>query len=172
MTKNSQTIVLGAGCFWCIEAALKMIPGVLDVKPGYAGGKKENPTYEQVSTGETGHAEVVRVKFDPDQISLADLLAIYFEAHDPTTPDRQGNDIGTQYRSIILYSDPEQLETIRKAVAKAQAKLAKQVVTQVVKLVKFWPAEDYHVDYYAKNKNQPYCRMVIAPKLEKLENRN
>jgi len=170
--KNSQKIVLGAGCFWCIEAALKTIPGVIAVKPGYAGGKVENPTYEQVSTGATGHAEVVEVEFDPAQISLADLLAVYFEIHDPTTLNRQGNDIGTQYRSVILYSDPEQLKTIRKALAKAQAKLAKPVATQVAKLVRFWPAEDYHFDYYAQNKNQPYCRMVIAPKLEKLENQN
>ncbi len=166
---KTETIVLGGGCFWCLEALLKTITGVSRAAPGYAGGTVDNPTYESVSTGKTGHAEVVKVEFDPDQISLPDLLAVFFEIHDPTTLNRQGNDVGTQYRSIILYNHENQGTVVRRALAAAQTNFSAPIVTEVKKLDKFWPAENYHVDYFAKNKNQPYCRLVIAPKLAKLK---
>jgi peptide-methionine (S)-S-oxide reductase len=170
MTVNkTETIVLGGGCFWCLEAVLKTFAGIKSVTPGYAGGHISQPTYENVSSGTTGHAEVVKVDFDPAQISLDKVLEIFFTTHDPTTKDRQGNDIGFQYRSVILYTSPKQLEAIRRAVAKAQVLQAQPIVTEVKKLTKFWPAESYHCGYYDKNKNQPYCRLVIAPKLKKVK---
>ena len=169
MTVNkTETIVLGAGCFWCLEAVLKTFVGITAVLPGYAGGRIDHPTYDNVSTGTTGHAEVVKVDFNPEDISLAKVLDIFFTTHDPTTKDRQGNDVGPQYRSVILYTSQSQLDIIRKAIAQAQVLLSQPIVTEVKKLVRFWPAESYHCGYYDKNKNQPYCRLVIAPKLKRL----
>ena len=161
-------ITLGGGCFWCIEAALKDIQGVEKVVSGYAGGHTEAPTYEQVCSGRTGHAEVTQVTFDEDILPLADLLEIFFTVHDPTTKDRQGADVGSQYRSIILTDGDAQDQAARAAIAAAQAHWDDAIVTEVVPLERFWPAEDYHQDYYARNPTQGYCRAVISPKLAKL----
>jgi peptide-methionine (S)-S-oxide reductase len=159
----------GGGCFWCTEAVLQRIEGVLSVMPGYAGGATPNPTYEEVCTGDTGHAEVVQVAFDPALITFEEILDIFWQAHDPTTLNRQGADIGTQYRSIILYADDEQKQQAEASRAKAQAKLQSPVVTEIVPLSKFWKAEDYHHNYYSSHSNEGYCRMVITPKLKKLK---
>ena len=163
-----KTIVLGGGCFWCTEAAFKTLPGVVSVLPGYAGGQTKQPTYEQVSTGKTGHVEVVKVEFDPSQVGLESIFDLFFKVHDPTTKDRQGNDVGTQYRSIILFTDDSQAKLSKDYLAKIAADFSAPIVTEVKKLDHFWPAEDYHIDYFAKNKNQPYCQALIAPKLVKL----
>jgi peptide-methionine (S)-S-oxide reductase len=160
---------LGGGCFWCLEAIFERIDGVVEVVSGYAGGTTPNPTYEEVCTGTTGHAEVVQVRFDPKRISYAGLLEVFFKSHDPTTLNRQGSDVGTQYRSIILYADEEQrkaAETARKA---AQKSWKDPVVTQIVPLAAFARAEDYHQDYFDNNRSAGYCRVVIAPKLKKLD---
>ncbi len=160
---------LGGGCFWCLEAIFERIDGVTEVVSGYAGGTKPDPTYEEVCTGTTGHAEVVRVTFDTKRLSYADLLDVFFKAHDPTTLDRQGADVGSQYRSIILYEGDEQ----RKAAEAARKKAAKDwkdpVVTEIAPLKAFYRAEDYHQDYFDNNRNAGYCRVVIAPKLNKLK---
>jgi len=165
-----ESIVLGGGCFWCIEAILADLNGVDEVISGYAGGETVNPTYEQVSSGRTGHAEVVKVTFDPAVISLHDILTIFFTLHDPTTPNRQGADSGTQYRSIVLYTSPEQKEETEKVMEEImdQGVWEDDLVTEVEALEKFYPAEDYHQEYYENNKNQPYCSVVIAPKVAKL----
>lgn len=160
-----EKIVLGGGCFWCIEAIFEQVEGVEEAVSGYAGGNTGDPTYPEVCTGNTGHAEVVMVGFDPDRISLEELLEIFFRAHDPTSVNRQGNDIGSQYRSIILYSSPEQLEQADRAIQKAGAVHDRPVVTEVKPLDVFYPAEEYHQDYYAKNPDKSYCRQVIAPRL-------
>lgn len=165
---NSETAVFGGGCFWCTEAIYKRVKGVLSVTPGYAGGEIKNPTYQQVCSGLTGHAEVVRVEYDPEVISYPELLEIFWHAHDPTTLDRQGNDVGSQYCSIILYANDEQK---RQAVASLKAAdesgmFDQPIVTQIRELEKFYPAEDYHHDYFANNPNQPYCRVVISPKVQ------
>ncbi|MFS8524632.1 MAG: peptide-methionine (S)-S-oxide reductase MsrA [Limnochordales bacterium] len=164
---SERTATLGGGCFWCLEAVFEQLRGVRSVQSGYAGGHVPNPTYEQVCTGTTGHAEVVQIKYDPAVISYRQLLEVFFGIHDPTTPDRQGNDIGPQYRSIILYHDDEQ-----RAEAEAYIKELTEagvwddpIVTQVVPLTEFWPAEDYHNEYFRRNPNQGYCRLVIAPKV-------
>lgn len=159
---------LGGGCFWCTEAALKQIEGVERVVSGYAGGDKPDPTYEAVCSGRTGHAEVVQVDFDESVLPFEDLLEVFFTVHDPTTKDRQGADVGTQYRSIILAHDEAQAETARRVVAHVQPHFDRPIVTQIVPLDRFWPAEDYHQDYYANNPGQGYCAAVIAPKLAKL----
>ena len=166
---SSQFLVLGGGCFWCTEAAYQLLPGVKSVVSGYAGGHRANPTYEQISTGTTGHAEVIRIEFDPAQTSLERLLEFFWDVHDPTQVDGQGNDIGPQYRSIILYADETQRLAAEKARTAAQADFRAPIVTEIVPLEKFWPAEGYHQDYFAKNPNQGYCRYVIAPKVKKLE---
>jgi len=166
---KTQTLVLGGGCFWCTEAAYKLLPGVHSVTSGYAGGSTPRPSYEAVCTGETGHAEVIRIRYNPEKISLAQLLDFFWEAHDPTTPNRQGADVGTQYRSIILYQDAEQKAAAETAIARAQENFARPIVTELVPLEKFWPAEDYHQDYFAKNPHAGYCRVVIAPKVSKLK---
>lgn len=170
--KDSQaqtaSIVLGGGCFWCVEALYETLPGVTAVESGYAGGHVENPTYEQIGTGRTGHAEVIRVSYDPEKLSLDALLDFFWEAHDPTTPNRQGADVGPQYRSIILYQDDQQQEAAKRSIANAAASFADPIVTEVRPLETFYLAEDYHQDYYANNRNAPYCRFVIAPKLKKL----
>jgi peptide-methionine (S)-S-oxide reductase len=165
-----ETAVLGGGCFWCLEAVYDRVEGVIRVESGYAGGHVENPTYKQVCTGSTGHAEVVRITFDPALISYDELLDIFWLAHDPTTPNRQGNDVGPQYRSIILYENEEQENAARRSMARVRdkLKLIRPPVTEITPLKSFYPAEDYHKDYYDRNRAAPYCTYVIHPKLKKL----
>ncbi|MEM1057112.1 MAG: peptide-methionine (S)-S-oxide reductase MsrA [Bacteroidota bacterium] len=167
---NTQTAVLGGGCFWCTEAVLEKLRGVHDVESGYAGGKVPNPTYREICTGLTGHAEVVRVTFDADEISYEDLLKIFFATHDPTTLNRQGADRGTQYRSTIMVASEEQRETAERVIRELTADRVfdQPIVTEVVDLPTFYPAEQYHQDYYRANPTQPYCQAVIAPKVAKL----
>ncbi len=168
-TNQTEIATLGGGCFWCTEAVFQMLPGVKSVTSGYAGGTKENPTYKEVCRGDTGHAEVIQIEYDPKVVSYEKLLETFWEAHDPTTLNRQGADSGTQYRSIILYSSPAQKAAAEKSKAEAQKHLGKPIVTEIVPLTKFYQGEDYHQDYYRANPNQPYCRMVIQPKVEKFE---
>jgi peptide-methionine (S)-S-oxide reductase len=158
----------GGGCFWCLEAVFERIEGVTGVVSGYAGGTVANPTYENVCTGTTGHAEVVQVAFDPSKISYEEILDIFWKAHDPTTLDRQGADVGTQYRSIILYHDEGQKAAAVASISKAQKGLRDKIVTEVAPLAAFYSAEAYHQDYYNSNKAAGYCRVVISPKLKKL----
>lgn len=165
-----ETITLGGGCFWCLEAAFEQLRGVTSVVSGYAGGHVPNPSYRQVCGGETGHAEVVQVEFDPAQISLRDLLAVFFTIHDPTTLNRQGADVGTQYRSIVLVHTPEQ-EALAEEVLRdlnARGVWGKPIVTEVAPLDDFYPAEEEHKQYYRRHPEQAYCQAVIAPKLAKL----
>ncbi len=170
MTTSTQTAVFGGGCFWCTEAIFVSLKGVISVMSGYAGGTADRPTYETVCSGATGHAEVIQIVFDPAQISFRDLLEVFFVLHDPTTRDRQGHDVGEQYRSIILYTDDEQQRVAQAYIQElTQAKAFDHpIVTQVVPLTKFYAAEDYHQDYFAKNADKPYCAVVISPKLAKL----
>ncbi len=166
-----RTAVFANGCFWCTEAVFSMLKGIQSVVPGYAGGTLADPTYEKVSNGNTGHAESIKIEYDPSAISYDDLLAVFFNTHDPTTLNRQGNDVGTQYRSAIFYADDEQkiaAEALVKELNDSRA-YDKPVVTEVKPLEKFYEAEDYHHEYYAHNKDQAYCQLVIAPKLEKLQ---
>jgi peptide-methionine (S)-S-oxide reductase len=165
---SAGAAVIGGGCFWCVEAVYKRIPGVISVVSGYAGGTAANPSYEEVCTGTTGHAEVVRISFDPAKIGYKDILDVFFKAHDPTTPDRQGADVGTQYRSIILYDGDEQRREAEESVKKAQKLYKDPIVTQIVPLGDFFPAEDYHKDYFDSHRGASYCRLVIAPKLRKM----
>lgn len=166
---KTETLVLGGGCFWCTEASYQLLPGVKSVVSGYAGGTTENPTYKEVCSETTGHAEVIRIKFDPEKITLREVLDFFWEIHDPTTLNRQGADVGTSYRSIILYENEEQRVTAEASLKSAQTIFRDPIVTEVVPLKKFWPAEDYHQDYFAKNPSQGYCQAVIAPKIRKLE---
>ena len=166
---HTEKVTLGGGCFWCLEAFFEKFEGVDDVVSGYAGGKKENPTYEQVCGGNTGHAEVVQIEFNPKKISLKQILEIFWEMHDPTTLNRQGNDSGTQYRSIIFYNNEEQKAVIEQSKAEAAKKYSQPIVTEIAPLTKFYAAEDYHQDYFRKNPHQPYCAFVISPKLKKLQ---
>lgn len=168
---DKETAVFGGGCFWCTEAVFKMLDGVESVTSGYAGGHTENPTYMDVCGGETGHAEVIKIEFDPTKRPYHDLLTIFFATHDATQLNRQGNDVGTQYRSIILYTTDAQKEEAEKFIAElnASSKEGDPIVTEVQPLTKFWPAEDYHQDYYANNKQQGYCQVIIAPKLQKVQ---
>jgi len=168
-TNQLEVATLGGGCFWCTEAVFQMLPGVKSVTSGYAGGMKENPTYKEVCAGNTGHAEVIQIQYDPKVVSYEKLLETFWEAHDPTTLNRQGADTGTQYRSIILYSSEAQRTAAEKSRAAAQKVLGRPIVTEIVPLKKFYKAEGYHQDYYRDNPNQPYCRMVIRPKVEKFE---
>jgi peptide-methionine (S)-S-oxide reductase len=170
-TNKIETATLGGGCFWCMEAVYERLPGVLSVTSGFAGGHVINPTYHDVCGGDTGHAEVTQVTFDPAKISYAKLLEVFWQAHDPTTLNRQGADEGTQYRSIILYHDEKQKLTAEKAKLAAQADFHKPIVTEIAPFTKFYPAEDYHQGYYDANSGQPYCQVVITPKLEKLEHK-
>ena len=165
-----ETAVLGGGCFWCLEAVFERVEGVVGVRSGYAGGDVENPSYQEVCSGSTGHAEVVEITFDKKLISYSEILDIFWLAHDPTTLNRQGNDVGTQYRSIILYTNDEQkkLAERSKAEASEKVKLTKPLVTEIVPLTDFYPAEEYHQDYYDNNRGQGYCIFVIHPKLKKL----
>ena len=161
----------GAGCFWCVEAIFQRIEGVERVVSGYSGGSVENPSYQQVCTGETGHAEVCQITFDPVRISYERLLEVFWKTHDPTTRNRQGNDIGPQYRSVVFYHDDEQKRLVEEYKSKLDAAQIwnRPIQTQIVRFEKFWPAENYHSDYYNKNPNQDYCRLVIAPKVEKFQ---
>ena len=170
MTDNIERIVIGGGCFWCIEAVYKRIKGVTSTRPGYAGGSSDNPDYKQVCNGETGHAEVVEISYDKSVISLQAILEIFWRAHDPTTVNRQGNDIGTQYRSVIFYANEAQkkIAETSKADLISSGVLKDQPVTQIVPLDTFWPAEAYHKDYFEANRGQSYCRLVIEPKLQKM----
>jgi peptide-methionine (S)-S-oxide reductase len=165
---STQSIVLAGGCFWCLDAAYRMVEGVASVVSGYAGGSWPDPTYERVSTGTTGHAEVVKVEFDPKVISLDDVLDIFWALHDPTTKNRQGNDVGTQYRSMILYVGKEQKELAEASLANVAKLWPNPIVTEVKPLDHFYPAEEYHQDYYRKNPDQGYCQVIINPKLAKL----
>jgi len=163
-----ELATFGGGCFWCTEAVLQRIEGILSVTSGYAGGTQGNPTYEQVCTGTTGHAEVIQVAYDPAMIGYEEILDIFWQSHDPTTLNRQGADRGTQYRSIILYADEKQKSAAEKSRQKMQGKLKDPIVTEIVPLETFWKAEDYHQGYYNAHASEGYCRMVISPKLKKL----
>ena len=166
----SDVATFGGGCFWCLDGAFRQLRGVESVVSGYAGGKRPNPTYEQVCAGVTGHAEVVQITFDANIISYRDLLGVLFTIHDPTTLNRQGNDVGTQYRSIILYHTPEQERDARAVIAEMERERVwdDPIVTEVVPFSVFYPAEGYHQDYFNKNPNQPYCSAVVAPKVAKV----
>ncbi|MBO9689405.1 peptide-methionine (S)-S-oxide reductase MsrA [Roseateles chitosanitabidus] len=164
---GEDLITLGGGCFWCTEAVFLRVKGVLSVESGYTNGEIERPNYEQVCGGRTGHAEVVRVRFDPKVVSLTDLLQVFFTIHDPTTLNRQGADVGTQYRSGIYYTRPEQLAEIRQVVDEAQRAHGGKVVTEVQPEQNYWPAEAYHQDYFANHPEQGYCAFVVAPKVDK-----
>jgi peptide-methionine (S)-S-oxide reductase len=165
-----QLATLGAGCFWCSEAIFRRLKGVHSVVPGYCGGRNGHPTYEQVCSGATGHAEVVQITYDPAVVSYAELLEVFWRTHDPTTPNRQGNDVGTQYRSVVFYHDEEQrrLAVQFKEQLDRQGVFERPIVTQIVPYTQFYPAEEYHWNFYERNPRQPYCRYVIGPKLEKL----
>ena len=168
--KEMQKATFGAGCFWCVEAVFERLEGVVDVIPGYSGGHKNNPTYKEICTGMTGHAEVAQITFDPKIITFYDLLNMFWKSHDPTTRNRQGNDIGTQYRSAIFYHNNEQKTIAEKSKKKVDNSniFSNPIVTEITKLEKFWVAEDYHNNYYNNNMNQPYCKFIIKPKLDKL----
>ncbi|NDJ76524.1 MAG: peptide-methionine (S)-S-oxide reductase MsrA [Chloroflexi bacterium] len=162
-----ETITLGGGCFWCLEAVYDELQGVTDVVSGYSGGHVKNPAYREVCNGTTGHAEVVQVTFDPAVIALRDILDVFFTIHDPTTLNRQGADVGTQYRSAIYYHTPEQKTVAEEALAAAQSLWDNPIVTEITAFDVFYPAEDYHQEYFARNPQQGYCRVVIAPKVAK-----
>ncbi len=167
--RSREVASLGGGCFWCLEAVYQDVKGVESVVSGYMGGETRNPTYEDVCTGRTGHAEIVQVTFDPAVISYREILQVFFVIHDPTTLNRQGNDVGTQYRSAIFHHDPEQKKTAEEVVAElTRARLyADRIVTQIAPASQFYPAEDYHQRYFARNPFQPYCQYVVAPKVAK-----
>jgi peptide-methionine (S)-S-oxide reductase len=171
MANNKETVVFGGGCFWCTEAVFKMLKGVLSVDPGYAGGSKQEPTYKEVSTGTTGHAEVVKIEYDPKIISFDDLLTVFFATHDPTQINRQGNDIGKQYRSVILYTTEEQKKEAENFIKKLNesSKKGQKIATEVKILDKFYSSEKYHKDFYALHKGDSYCQAIINPKLEKVK---
>lgn len=173
MVDMNECIVLGGGCFWCTEALFKELKGVVSVIPGYAGGKLRNPSYYDVSEGTSGHAEVIQITYDPSIIPFSDLLDIFWHTHNPTTLNRQDNDVGTQYRSSIFYTTDAQRNSAEKLKAElnASGEFENPVITEITKLDVFYPAEEYHKDYYAKNKDQPYCEFVISPKLQKLRQR-
>lgn len=166
---KTESLVLGGGCFWCTEAAYEMLPGVKAVVSGYAGGKEPNPTYEQICAHATGHAEVIRIDYDPAQVSLDRLLDYFWHVHNPTQEGGQGNDHGPQYRSIILFANAAQKAAAEKSKAKAATEFRDPITTEIVALEKFWPAEEYHQDYFRRNPNAGYCQFVIAPKIKKLE---
>ena len=170
-TTEMDTIVLGAGCFWCVEAVFTELKGVRSVMPGYTGGTMKNPDYKSVCTGQTGHAEVAEIIFDPSVITLAELLEVFWQTHDPTTLNRQGADVGTQYRSAIFYRNADQKSIAEhyKAELDKSGAFERPVVTEIAPLEKFYPAENYHRDYYANNPGQGYCQMVIRPKVDKFK---
>lgn len=168
---KTEVAVLGGGCFWCLEAVYQRLPGVIKVTSGYAGGHTPNPTYQEVCTGDTGYAEVARIEFDPKVLSYEKLLEVFFEAHDPTTLNRQGPDEGTQYRSSIFFANEEQQKVAARAKIAAQANWEDPIVTEIVPLKHFYPAENYHQDYYNQHPNQGYCSFVIRPKVKKLQDK-
>jgi len=167
MKSDSETIVFGGGCFWCTEAVFSMLKGVIKTTPGYAGGDTKNPTYGQVCEGDTGHAEVLQIEYDPKIVGLEKLLEVFFSMHDPTSLNKQGSDTGSQYRSVILYSTEAQKREIDAFISRARGGYKKPIVTEVKMLDRFYPAENYHKDYYGKNPIQPYCMFVVRPKVEK-----
>ena len=168
---QTETATLGGGCFWCIEAVYQRVKGVVSVKPGYAGGHVQNPTYKEICTGKTGHAEVAQIVFDNNILSYKQILNVFWQAHDPTTLNRQGNDVGTQYRSVIFYHNEDQKEIAEwsKQDADKSKYWSNPIVTEITKLNNYSDAEDYHDNYYDNNPNQPYCLFVIRPKLNKLQ---
>lgn len=168
---TTGTATFGAGCFWCVEAVYLAIDGVTAVKSGYCGGQTKNPTYKEVCSGNTGHAEVCQITFDPRKVSYVQLLEVFFGVHDPTTLNRQGNDIGTQYRSVIFYHSDDQKNIAQQALdaAKSSGNWEDDVVTELAPYTQFYPAEDYHDNYFALNGEQPYCQMVVRPKVEKFK---
>lgn len=166
---KTESLVVGGGCFWCTEAAYELLPGVKAVVSGYAGGHVENPTYEQICTKKTGHVEVIRIDYDPAVVSLEKLLDFFWQVHNPTQVGGQGNDIGPQYASVIMYTSPEQKAAAEKSKAAASKVFRDPITTEITALKKFWVAEDYHQDYFRKNPNQGYCSFVIAPKVKKLK---
>jgi peptide-methionine (S)-S-oxide reductase len=170
---STETILLGGGCFWCLEPIYDALEGVHDVVSGYAGGQTVNPSYEQVCSGRTGHAEVVRVTFDPEKVSLREILEVFFVIHDPTTLNRQGNDVGTQYRSVVFYSNPTQKAVVFDVISSFEASKVwdDPIVTEVSEAPTFYPAEDYHQNYFERNPFQGYCRVIIAPKVMKFRQR-
>jgi peptide-methionine (S)-S-oxide reductase len=170
---QERTAVFGGGCFWCTEAVFQMLKGVRTVEPGYAGGSVANPSYERVSEGTSGHAEVIRVTYDPSVIQYEDLLTVFFGSHDPTTPNRQGNDVGEQYRSVIFYQTPEEKTQAENTIREVQESLTDgtRVITQVAPLNMFYAAEDYHKNYFKTNTSAPYCQIIIEPKIEKVRKR-
>jgi peptide-methionine (S)-S-oxide reductase len=165
---TTQKAILGSGCFWCTEAVYERLDGVISVMPGYAGGTTPNPTYDEVCTGKTGYAEVAEITFDPSKISYEKILDVFWKCHEPTSLNRQGADVGTQYRSVIFYSTDEQQKIAEKSRAEAQKMFSEPIVTQIVPLTKFYEAENYHREYYDHHPDAPYCRFVIKPKLDKL----
>jgi peptide-methionine (S)-S-oxide reductase len=168
-TNRTELATFAGGCFWCTEAVFERLPGVLSVTSGYCGGHLENPDYKSVITSTTGHAEAIQIAFDPAKLSYAKLLEVFWIAHDPTTLNRQGADVGTQYRSSIFYHDDTQKQTAEKSKIEAQKNFSKPIVTEIAPLKKFYKAEGYHQDYYRNNPDAGYCRVVIKPKLDKLE---
>src|SRR5579872_446594 len=170
---RSEVAILGGGCFWCLEAVYQQMEGVTKVVSGYMGGRRPNPTYQQVCTGATGHVEVVQVTFDPDITSFREILEVFFAVHDPTTRDRQGNDAGTQYRSVIFYTSPEQRETAEQLIRDLDAQhiWSDPIVTEIRAAAEFYNAEDYHQNYFRDNPDQPYCTFVVAPKAKKFRDK-
>jgi|SRR5579864_668976 len=168
---NEEIAVLGGGCFWCLEAVFDRLDGVKSVESGYMGGRIDNPTYQQVCSGNTGHVEIVRVTFDPRALSYRELLEVFFTIHDPTTLNRQGNDVGTQYRSVIFFTSEEQRKTAQEVITELNAARhwPDPIVTTLEPAQKFFEAEDYHQEYYANNPNQPYCQFVVGPKVKKFQ---
>lgn len=168
---KTELATIGGGCFWCVEAQYKFLPGVIKAISGYSGGSKDNPTYEEVCSKTTGHAEVVQIEFDPAKVSYKEIIDLFWDAHDPTTLNRQGHDVGTQYRSIILYHSDEQKKIAEESKAAAQKKFTDPIVTEIVPLKKFWPAEDYHQNFATENPYQGYVRAVVTPKVEKFKHK-
>jgi len=166
--KALEVATLAGGCFWCLDAAYDQLKGVHSVESGYTGGHTPNPSYEEVCSGDTGHAEAVKIKFDPAEISYIDLLEVFFTLHDPTTLNRQGNDVGTQYRSAIFYHSPEQKEAAEQTIARLSKSWSDAIVTEVVPAGLFYDAEPYHQEYFQRNRDQPYCQLVVQPKVAKL----
>jgi len=171
--RNLEIATLGAGCFWCVEAVFDDLKGVEDVISGYSGGEIKNPTYRDVCSGSTGHAEVIQIKFNPQEISFRDILRVFFTVHDPTTLNRQGGDVGTQYRSAIFYHSPEQKQIAHEVIEEITSERLydNPIVTEVVAFAEFYPAEDYHQEYFANNPTQPYCAAVVAPKVRKFRDK-
>ena len=171
MEKEIKKAILGGGCFWCTEAVYKELNGIIDVVPGYSGGNIKNPAYREVCTGKTGHAEVVQITYDPEIVSYKEILEVFFMTHDPTTLNRQGNDVGTQYRSAVFYHDEEQKKTAEEVVSNFEKEniFDHPVVTEITPFEAFYKAEDYHKDYYERNEDQPYCQFIVAPKVAKFK---